>query len=113
MPRKLVYPKWFDQTPVTVNVTQGTNDQGEPLVVATYIGKCNHVEKSKTVRIGDGQYKKLAGSLTIRGDIAPGTATLAGVEGSVIIGGTTWEIFTAHRPKNPDGSVNHTKLELI
>lgn len=107
---KLPYlARLWDVTPVTVHITNGFTEGGEPKEAATYTGKCNYSEKAKTVRQGDGTLIQLNASLTIGGDIAPSVPVLAG---SVDIAGRTWNIVTAGRPRNPDGTVNHTELGL-
>lgn len=107
---KLPYFSAWDVTPVAVSLTQGIDDNGAPLVVATYTGNCNFSEKAKTIRSADGQNVRLNGSLTIRGDIAPALGVL---EGRVEINGADWNIYNGTRFRNPDGTVNHTKLELV
>lgn len=44
------------------------------------------------------------------GDIAPEIKLLSG--GEITINGIKYQIFAARRPRNPDGSVHHTTLEL-
>lgn len=109
---KLPYLRQWDNTNVIVTVTSGINDNGAPNVVVTYTGLCNLREKTKTVRKSDGQYVTLNGSLTIGTDIAPGVEVLAG-HVQVNNGTKTWKIDNGVRVRNPDGSINHTKLELI
>ena len=106
---KMPYFKNWDTTPVIVHVTDEFTEGGEPQEVATYTGPCNYSEKSKTVRQADGTLIQLAASLTIQGDIA---SAVPMITGSVDVAGRTWNIATAARPRNPDGTVNHTALGL-
>ncbi len=100
----------WNTTPVTVHLTDGLDETGAPVEVAAYTGRCNFSETSKTIRQADGTLVRLTASLTIGGDIAPGISVLTG---SVDIGGRTWQIASAARPRNPDGTVHHTALDLI
>ena len=107
---KLPYFKaLWDVTPVVVHITDGFDASGAPQEAATFTGKGNYAEKAKTLRQSDGTLIQLAASLTICGDIAPAVPALTG---SVEVGGRTWQIVTANRPRNPDGTVNHTELGL-
>jgi hypothetical protein len=107
---KLPYYRFWDSTPLVVNIKQGIDDDGVPVTVDTYTGKCRYSERVKNVRSSDGSYIRLQGALTIRGDIAP---DVDAIEGDVEVNGLTRKIFRSFRPRNPDGTVHHTKLELI
>ena len=107
---KLPYLRMWDNTPVTVSITQGTSEEGQPLVVSTYVGKCNYSEKTKYAQSSGGIWIRLAGTLTIGQDIVPEVPVL---EGYVTLGSLTCKIYGGTRPRNPDGTVNHTRLELI
>ena len=107
---KLPYFKSWDNTPVAVNITDGIDENGAPKVVSIYSGKCNIKEVVKTVRSADGEYIRLSAVITMSGDIAP---LVPALNGNVTIGGCTWEIYSSARPRNPDGTINHTRLELL
>jgi hypothetical protein len=107
---KLPYLVMWDNIPVSVSITEGLSEGGAPQEVANYTGKCNFREKTKTVRRPDGTLVQISGSLTVGCDIAP---EVPAISGSVTVQGKTWMIASASRPRNPDGTVNHTKLELI
>lgn len=107
---KLPYlARLWDVTPVVVHITNGFTEGGEPKEAAAYAGRCNYSEKAKTIRQADGTMIQLNAFLTIGEDIAPDVPVLAG---SVEVGGRAWQIATAARPRNPDGTVNHTELGL-
>ena len=109
---KLPYPPNWDVTPVVIQLSEGTiNQQGVLTTTSTYTGKCNCEDRVITVRESDGAYTRHDGTvIRIRGDIAP---TMPNLTGSVTLNGKTYSIVGSSRPKNPDGSVHHTKLELI
>ena len=107
---KMPYLKSWDNIPLVVTFTDGLGENGEPNVAGTYEGKCNYSEKSSTIRTPDGQLVRLNAVLTVGSDIAPELSTL---QGSVSIAGKDWKIYSGSRGRNPDGTVHHTKLELI
>lgn len=107
---KLPYLYQLEVTSVIINITKGIDGDGEPNVVSSYEGKCRFVEVSKTVKEPDGKQIQLIGKIYVGCDIAPNVDLL---EGHAIIKGRTVNIYKGVRPRNPDGSVNHTKLELI
>lgn len=111
---KLAYPKQMDKTPIFMQFTQGLDENGKPNEVATYSGYCYFNEKSTVSTDAgsrqNGRTLELSSIATIGCDPAPSLPTL---EGYVIVYGVTYNILHARRPRNPDGSVHHTVLELI
>ena len=107
---KFPYPKHLDITPIKVTVTSGISEEGEPLQEEIYNGKCRLVSGAKYIRDADGKQVRIESVVYIGGDIAPSHSTFTG---SVCINGLERKIYRVNRPLNPDGTVNHTKLELI
>lgn len=99
----------WDTIPVVVHLINGMTEDGAPDEVLTYTGKCNFSEKVKTIRKDNGTLLQSSATLTIGADIAPPLSILTG---SVDIGGCTWKIAAASRPRNPDGTIHHTVLYL-
>ncbi len=97
-------------TPVCVYQTDGLNRDGSRKRTVTYIGKCHHTEKSFQKLSADKQLITLSGQALFNGDISPETPK---IEGYAEIGGKEYIIFGSEKAKNPDGSVNYTRLELI
>ncbi len=91
---------------------EGLSEEGEPLssLILTNL-KCRFVEKIKTVIDADGKKVILLGKAILLGDIAPTIKKISG--GEITIEGTKCEIYQASRPRNPDGSVYMTVLELM
>lgn len=91
---------------------EGLSEEGEPLT-SLNLGaqKCRFVEKTKIVINSDGKKVELVGKVILLGDIAPTIKKISG--GEVIVNSSKYEIYQASRPRNPDGTVHHTTLELL
>lgn len=107
---KLPYLSFWDVTPVSIKISDGSMDvNGELNIVDEFEGLCNYNEVSKTVRAPDGQLIQLGAILYVGEDISPSTSVITG---TVQINGREWNIHRADRPRNPDGTVHSTRLEL-
>lgn len=104
------FPQW-DNSKCLIHITDTKpSENGDFPTKFTYEGGCNLSEKSRTVRGSNGEYVRLSCVLHIQGDIAPQLATFSG---KATVNGRTMLIETVDRPRNPDGSVHHTRLGLI
>lgn len=108
MKGKLPFPKWILKTPVKVFETY-TSENGEPVEKLIFDGLCCHEEKMRQKLDKERRLVTLSGKVIIQGDINPGKL----FEGLVRFGEIDRPIFSAIRPKNPDGSVFSTELELM
>ncbi len=90
---------------------EGLSEEGEPLKSLDFKSKCRFVEKTSIVIDQDGKKVELVGLAVFVGDIAPGVKLISG--GEVTINNVKYHIFAARRPRNPNGSVYHTTLELM
>lgn len=91
---------------------EGLSEEGEPLTSLDLRNqKCRFVEKTKIIISPDGKKVELLGKVILLGDIAPNIKKISG--GEVIVNDSKYEIYQASRPRNPDGTVHHTSLELI
>lgn len=104
---KLPFPKWILVTPIKVYQTELSED-GEPVEELIFDGLCSYDEKIRQTLDKERRLVTLSGKVIIQGDIAPDKL----IEGYVVIGGGQRSIFRAARPRNPDGSVFSTELEL-
>ena len=92
--------------------TEGLSENGSPLIYDTIPDlKCRFVEKAKTIIDSEGKKVQLIGKVILVGDIAPELKKVSG--GEVIINDTKYDIYLGSRPRNPDGTVHHTTLELM
>lgn len=91
---------------------EGLSEEGEPLTSLNLEKqKCRFVEKTKIIISSDGKKVELIGKVILLGDIAPNIKKISG--GEVIVNDSEYEIYQASRPRNPDGTVYMTTLELI
>ena len=98
------------KTPCRVILTSGTAEDGSPLVVHTLDLKCNWQDKPRQMLNAERQLIQLGGVALFKGDIAPDVNILTG---AVEIYGNTWTIYHGIKCRNPDGTVNYTRLELM
>ena len=111
MPRKLPYPAWADVTPCSITIHGKDDRDGVPTVLAEWKGLVNLSEKTKRMQDADGKWVQVNATIHINGDICPGVVfTGAAVE---IEGYPTRHVVLYARPRNPDGTANHTRLGLI
>ena len=98
---KLPYRSVWDVTPCTIRLNAGGyTEDGEPMEAHSWTGKVNFSERAGRIQDKDGVWVKLSGVIHVKGDIVDGY-------------GREMKIVSYSRPRNPDGSVNHTRLELI
>jgi len=106
---KFPFPRWNQVTPVEVYRTELSED-GEPEEELLYDKKCFYDERSRQIMTAERQLVLLSGLIIIEGDIAPGKPSF---EGYVKFGEEERKnIYQVKRPRNPDGSVFSTELEL-
>lgn len=109
--KRVKYPNWLETTMCTLMIeSEGVTEDGEPKPVKTVTTKCIYNEHSKRVIDKDGKTVMLTGKVYKNGDIAPELALIGG--GKVRINGAEFEIHAVSRPRNPDGTVHHTEIDL-
>lgn len=97
-------------TPCKVYRTDGLNRDGTKRKTVVFKGKCFHSEKSSQKLNAEKQLIALSGEALFNGDIAADSPI---IDGYVEINGREYKIYGSEKAKNPDGSVNFTRLELI
>ena len=98
-------------TPITVYREDGLNRDGSPKRTVIFEGKCNYTEKTKQRITADKQLITLNGEALFNGDIAPDSDS---IEGDVeVLSDVRRRIYASQKCRNPDGTVNYTRLELI
>ncbi len=102
----------FCKTPIKVTAKQeGLDKYGEPLGSYTYEGTCNYQDKGKTVLTAEKQLIQLTGVALFPGDIFPNLPVIT--SGEITIYGKTRRIYEGTKARNPDGTVNYTRLDVI
>jgi len=112
----LKYPclvdKRFCKTDIHVEITpEGVNKYGEPFEATVIDTKCNYQDTAKTVLTAGKVLVQLSGIALFPGDIAPNLPAISG--GTATVYEVQRTIFRGTKARNPDGTVNYTKLELM
>lgn len=104
--------KRFCKTPIEIKIYQeGIGEDGEPLSALKIKAVCNYQDKAKTVITADKQLVQLSAQAYFIGDIAPELPSIS--NGDVEVFGVTRRIYQGEKARNPDGTVNYTRLDLI
>lgn len=104
---KLPFPDWAMVTPIKVYAEVSDEDGVTNTLI--FDGKCNFSEKSRTTLNEQRQVVELTGKALLKGDIYPGQP----IKGYVIIDGIKRTIYRSRKPRNPDGSIYSTELDLM
>ncbi|WFR56387.1 hypothetical protein QA584_22660 [Anaerocolumna sp. AGMB13025] len=104
--------KRFCKTPIHVEITpEGVDKYGDPYNPTVIETKCNYQDTAKTVLTAEKKLIQLSGIALFPGDIAPDLPTLSG--GTATVHGVKRTFFQGTKARNPDGTVNYSKLELM
>lgn len=110
---QLPYPVWADVTPCKITIGSGGYDEdGLPLESLTWEGRVNFSEKAKRIQDKNGQWISLTAVIHVQGDILP-KVVFTDASCKIEAYEKTMKCVAYQRPRNPDGSVHHTRLELI
>lgn len=98
-------------TPVTVTVdVDGIDEDGAPIVGSSWSGACNWQDRTREVYSRDLAETEVNATVYIDGDPFPGLSVIAG--GTVSAFNDEREIVQGMKARNPDGTVNYTRLDL-
>lgn len=107
---KLV-PASLCTVPVKVSIeTGGTDEDGAPIPALKVEAKCSFQSSAKVVLTTDKREVQLSGVCLFDGDIAPDLPELT--SGTVEVAGGVYKLLRGIKARNPDGTVNYTRLEL-
>ena len=99
------------KTPCVVQIrTEDVDAEGAPVVFGGAEKFCNYQSRAKKIRTKEKTYVEVSGTCLFDGDICPGLAEIA--DGTVEVFGEARRIAAGSKARNPDGSVNYTRLEL-
>ena len=106
----LVLP-WTQSTGVSAVIdAEGIDEDGAPVVAAEWSGKCNWQDTSSRRYTTDKLSVDVAATLYIHGDPLSGVSHITG--GTVTVDGDVREIIRGFKARNPDGTVNYTRIDL-
>lgn len=91
--------------------TGGTDEDGAPIPAKRVDALCNYQSSAKVVLTADKREVQLSGVCLFDGDIAPELPELT--SGTVDVAGGTYKLLRGSKARNPDGTVNYTRLELV
>lgn len=99
-------------TPVSIQLYgESLDEYGQPIDGPSIDVMCNYQDSAKTIIDDQRRYVQITGVMLIDGDIAPDLSVISG--GTVKIHGESREISQGMKARNPDGSVNYTRIELV
>lgn len=105
-------PKRLCRTPIRVHLeSEEITNLGEPAKVLDLEALCNFQDKAKTILTAEKKLVQLTGSAMFCGDIAPEMPSLSG--GTVTVFGQERRIEQGMKARNPDGSVNYCRLDVV
>lgn len=105
-------PKSLCQTDIHIRIdSEEIGEEGQPITLIDDDFKCNYQDKAKRILTTEQKIVQITGSALFCGDIAPDVAVIS--NGTAIIFGVERTIVSGEKARNPDGSVNYTRLELI
>lgn len=109
------YPKLVKlfalSTPISADVTvEGIDEDGAPVTGVTYSGLCNYQDNARRIVTNDKVETDLTGTAYFDGDIAPALSVISG--GTAVVHGAERIIVKGEKARNPDGTVNFTRLDL-
>lgn len=105
-------PKALCKTPIRVLLYQeGIDEDGAPMTAMELKTACNWKDSAKVIRTDETHCVQLTGEALFHGDLCPSLAAIP--SGKVEVFGSERTIFRGSKARNPDGTVNYTRLELI
>ena len=105
-------PQRLCKTPIQVHLESETiTNLGKPERTLDLELICNYQDQGKTILTAEKKLIQISGSALFPGDIAPDMPSLSC--GSVTVFGQTRRIAQGMKARNPDGSVNFCRLEVV
>ncbi|MCI6467452.1 MAG: hypothetical protein MSA90_18560 [Faecalicatena sp.] len=107
----LVLPQ-FCKTDIHIEIYgEGIDKNGGPEILFAGDLKCNYQDNAKTVLTPEKKLVQLSGSAFFPGDISPCVPAIS--SGIVTVFGVPRDIFKGEKARNPDGTVNYTRIDLV
>lgn len=110
--KKIPFPDWLLNIDCTIELYDSSiTEDGESMSIGIIEDKCIFSEKSKRIVDKEGTRVDLIGKIIIKGDIAPSLPKIK--TGKVFIANKELNIYSCSRPRNPDGTIYSTNLEVM
>lgn len=104
--------KGVQKTPIyVVAYGEGLTEDGAPVIAESRNFLCNWQDSAETVLTKEQKKVRLSGVALIDGDVFPQLSEITA--GHVVVFGQRRSIHRAAKARNPDGTVNYTRLEVI
>lgn len=105
-------PKSLCRTVIHVRIEgEGLTEDGGPEILLDATFKCNYQDTAKRILTAEQKIVQITGTALLPGDIVPHIPVISG--GEVTVFGATRRISQGTKARNPDGSVNYTRLDLV
>lgn len=105
-------PKKLCKTDIEVHLeSEELDNKGKPKKIIELVLKCNFQDKAKTILTAEKKLVQITGTALFPGDIAPDFSSLSG--GSITVFGETRRIEQGMKARNPDGTVNYCRLDVV
>lgn len=105
-------PKRLCKTPIKVCLeSEEVNEQGMPKQTLDIELFCNFQDGAKTILTEEKKRVQITGTALFQGDIAPDFPSLSG--GTVEVFGEIRRIEQGRKARNPDGTVNYCRLDVV
>lgn len=106
---KLV-PRWVCRTDILIEVQDGETENGEANFTSEISLKCNFQGRDQYTVDADKHTVTYSATALFDGDIFPGVNEIAG---RATVYDRVYRIASCYKARNPDGTVNYTRLELM
>lgn len=112
----MIYPSLIPDMVCNIDIhvcieEEGLTEDGAPIKAIDKELKCFYESKARKILTNDKKTIQLSARAFFNGDIAPNLSEITG--GKVVVFGETRVIYQGFKARNPDGTVNYTRLEII
>lgn len=105
-------PKRLCKIPVYIRIeSEELTEDGGPVYLFDGETMCNYQDSAKRVLTEQQKIAEVLGSVLVPGDLVPGIPAITG--GEVRIFDANRRIVQGTKARNPDGSVNYTRLDIV
>ena len=105
-------PKRLCKVPVHICIeSEELTEDGGPIFLYKGETLCNYQDSAKRVLTDQQKVVEISGTILIPGDLVPNVPAITG--GKVRIFDADRRIVQGTKSRNPDGSVNYTRLDIV